>query len=181
MPKSKKVLSPTPPPPPPKTPNRKYKVSPEGAVTHYTPEFGKWICDVIAVKAAGYRTLRKTFPQLPTYDTIQKWRHKHKEFADEYLRAKEAQAELALDEMDDWMPAEIGYFTDKDGNQRIDAPSASLIIAKANNRKWMASKLLPKKYGDARALEDAESKNKELESEIAALKARLAKENKKEY
>jgi hypothetical protein len=75
------------------------------------------------------------------------WRFKHPEFSVQYLDAKRHQMDLVMEELDSLIDSNLGYYTDDKGNERIDSPSATIAIAKANNRKWFASKLAPKLYG----------------------------------
>ena len=119
-----------------------------GRPTDYTPEFGKLICERVAINPVGYSTLRQLYPDMPNLTTIRAWRLSIPEFSTRYLEAKQFQAQLLVEEIDDLLPSEVRFYVDDKGNERIDAPSAAMIIAKINNRKWMAARLAPKIYGD---------------------------------
>lgn len=70
---------------------------------------------------------------MPCREFIYEWLQEDKTFADDYARAREAQADFYADQV-----AEIAD-TEDDPNRarvRIDA------------RKWIAGKMRPKKYGD---------------------------------
>ncbi len=70
---------------------------------------------------------------MPSRETVYTWLAKDAEFLDKYARAREDQADFYADEIIDIAD------TEPDSNKarvRIDA------------RKWKASKLQPKKYGD---------------------------------
>lgn len=69
----------------------------------------------------------------PTTDTIRKWLHDFPEFLANYARAREQQADYYADEM-----IELA-------DEAKDVNKARLQI---DVRKWKASKLQPKKYGD---------------------------------
>ena len=94
---------------------------------------------------------------IPSHQTIYNWlneEHKEydKEFLDNYRRAREAQADFYADEM-----IEIAD-TEKDPNKarvRLDA------------RKWVSSKLKPKKYGDKL---DMTSGGEKMELRIGSVK-----------
>ena len=84
---------------------------------------------------------------LPSMTTVFRWLNESPEFREQYARAREAQAEGCADEIvaiadgkDEFQSVkEDGQVTVRDHNRdrlRIDA------------RKWVAAKLLPKKYGD---------------------------------
>lgn len=71
---------------------------------------------------------------MPERSTVYLWLLKHKEFSDMYARAKEDSADVDADDI-----KEIADDLTEDPQSRrvrIDA------------RKWIASKLKPKKYGD---------------------------------
>lgn len=73
---------------------------------------------------------------MPARSSVHSWLMdgNHKDFLDKYETAKALQADVHVDEMDD-----IAH------DQRLDTQRARLII---DTRKWTASKLKPKKYGD---------------------------------
>lgn len=91
---------------------------------------------------------------LPHRATVFRWLTSNEAFRDQYVRAREGQADALFDDLltiaddgrNDWMErfgkdgASLGWFENGEALRR----SALRIDA----RKWMASKLLPKKYGD---------------------------------
>lgn len=151
-----------------------------GAPTMYTEEYGDFICEKIATHPVGYETIRKIFPELPASITLREWRLKHSSFAAKYLDAKSLQAQVLVEEVDEMIPGDIKYYVDDKGNERIDAPSASLVIAKINNRKWTAARLAPRIYGD-KYIESLQADNERVKQELQEVKDRLDRENIKEY
>lgn len=151
-----------------------------GAPTLYTEEYGDYICEKIATHPVGYETIRKIHPDLPAPITIREWRLKHPTFSAKYLDAKSLQAQILVEEVDEMIPDGIKYYHDDKGNERIDAPSASLVIAKINNRKWTAARLAPRIYGD-KYIESLQADNERVKQELQEVKERLDKENIKEY
>ena len=121
------------------------------------------------------------YPDLPLKGVVSRWRLKHADFGANYLAAKAFQAELMVEEIDELIPHEIKTYIDDRGNERIDSPSASLAIAKANNRKWTAARLAPKRYGDLTRLENLEEENHDLKKELDALRIQLAIKHEKDY
>jgi hypothetical protein len=88
---------------------------------------------------------------MPGLSTIFKWLGEHPEFVEQYTRAKEEQAETLADE--------IVAIADEQDYEKIEIDGVPLAVkfdstAVARNRlrmdarKWVASKLKPKKYGD---------------------------------
>lgn len=112
------------------------------APSEYSEELSDRICDLISSSNKGLATIceENSFPS-PT--TIFRWIDKYPEFRDKYMRAREAQADYLADEM----------LTIADDNAADDTPfTGANHIQRAKlqieTRKWIASKLKPKKYGD---------------------------------
>lgn len=101
----------------------------------YTQEMALEICARIA---AG-RSLRSiaTDEDMPAEGTIYSWLYKHEEFQEKYAHAREAQSDVYAEEIisiaDECEP---------------DSQKVALARLRTDNRKWVASKLKPKKYGD---------------------------------
>lgn len=70
---------------------------------------------------------------MPCTVTVMKWLRERPEFADQYARAREEQAESYADE--------IVQIAD-------DEPDPAKARVRVDARKWVASKLKPKKYGE---------------------------------
>jgi hypothetical protein len=94
---------------------------------------------------------------MPHMDTIYVWLGKHPVFADQYARAREEQADTLADEIqalsDEPPPMVLGKF-----GEVIDTGWLQWQKQRIDSRKWCASKLKPKKYGDRVSLAgDAEN------------------------
>ena len=83
--------------------------------------------------------------------SVFRWLEADPVFRDKYAKAKEAQAEKFADEIvaiaDE---AEVASIVTPDGevNLKLDATAVARNRLRVDARKWVASKLLPKKYGD---------------------------------
>lgn len=126
----------------------------------YTPELGLAICELIA-DGESLRSICKAEDK-PGKSTVLRWllEEDKKDFRDQYARARELQAESHVDDIidiaddgsNDWMEkknadgAVIGWQENGEHLQR------SKLRIEA--RKWKASKLAAKKYGDKLALTD---------------------------
>jgi hypothetical protein len=90
---------------------------------------------------------------MPDKSTIFDWLRRHPEFADHYVRAREDQAETMAEEIvdiADETPDTVPVY-DKEGNVidiKLDSAYISWQKNRIDARKWTASKLRPKKYGD---------------------------------
>lgn len=71
---------------------------------------------------------------MPDTSTVFRWLAKHEDFREQYARAREEQAETHADEIIDI----ADDFADDPNSRRV----------RIDARKWIASKLKPKKYGD---------------------------------
>jgi hypothetical protein len=110
---------------------------PGGRPTDYSLELTAAICERLAVGESLRSICRDD--AMPSMASIFLWLSKHPEFSEQYARAREAQAESHADR--------IVEIADDD---TID-PNHKRIMVDA--RKWVASKLKPKRYGDKAEVE----------------------------
>lgn len=86
---------------------------------------------------------------MPAKSTVFAWLIKHPEFVIMYNVAREMQAEALVDEIieisDD---GQRDYAKDEDGRDRVDYDHISRARLRVDSRKWFASKMRPKKYGE---------------------------------
>jgi hypothetical protein len=143
-----------------------------GAPTTYDRRMASLICLRIA-EGESLREIVKT-PGMPDRSTVYDWLLRHPEFADQYTRAREEQADTLADEIiaiADEQP-EIIPVLDKRTGELIEHKLDNAFLQWQKNRidarKWTAMKLKPKKYGERVALAgDAESPIK-VEAEVQA-------------
>ena len=120
-----------------------------GRPTRYTPEIATDIC----VRLAEGESLRSICRDdaMPGMRTVMRWLFggEHEEFWQQYARAREAQAEVWADEIvsiaDD---VSNDFTTGKDGKEIVDHEHIQRSRLRIDARKRIASKLLPKRYGD---------------------------------
>ncbi|HFB6298162.1 TPA: hypothetical protein WN303_000519 [Neisseria gonorrhoeae] len=111
-----------------------------GRPTDYTKDMADNICE----KISGGLSLRAICaePGMPARGTVYRWLIENADFQDQYARAREKQA--------DYFAEEIIEIADS-----AEAESAAVSKAKLqiDARKWAASKIAPKKYGDKTELD----------------------------
>jgi hypothetical protein len=117
-----------------------------GRPSLYTAELAAFICERISFG----ESVRKICddPDMPAASSIFKWLIEHKEFSEQYARAREAQM--------DAMVEEIIHIADDTSNDTIETEKGSYANnewinrsrVRIDTRKWLMSKLAPKKYGD---------------------------------
>jgi hypothetical protein len=102
-----------------------------GRPTDYTEALGDKICDQLTQGMSLVKICKAD--AMPATVTIYKWLREHPEFANNYARARDNQADYYADEI-----LEIA-------DNAEDPQKARLQV---DTRKWVASKLKPKKFGD---------------------------------
>ena len=88
---------------------------------------------------------------MPGISTVMGWLFdgSHDGFSEQYARAREAQAEIRADEIVDIADDASGDFTaNKDGKLVANSEHIQRSRLRVDARKWIAAKLLPKRYGD---------------------------------
>lgn len=118
-----------------------------GRPSSFTQEIADKICEGIA-DGKSLRSLCEG-DDMPAKSSIFKWLSQRKEFADQYARAREAQADALFDDIltiaDD---GRNDSYTDDDGNERTNQDVIARSRLRVDARKWMAGKLRPKVYGE---------------------------------
>jgi hypothetical protein len=154
----------------------------QGRHSEYTPEIGMRICELTATHAVGIKALRKQYPDLPDDTTIASWRFRHDDFARQYVKAKQLQAELLADQIVDISDdSSRDIVTGKNGDEQCNTEFVARSRLRVDSRKWIASKLAPKIYGDRQIIEQTTTENEQLKAELAELRAKLADKAKSEY
>ena len=127
-----------------------------GRKTEYDPAIAAEICTRISCG----ESLRQICMEdgMPVHSTVYLWLLQNKQFSDNYAKAREEQADTLADEIQaiaDERPQEI---VDDKGISRTDSGWVTWQKNRIDARKWVASKLKPKKYGDRQIVAgDAES------------------------
>jgi len=118
--------------------------------TKYTIELADKICEEIATSSIGLNHICEKLEIAPS--SVYLWLKDNKEFSEKYARAREKQAdylveeilEIADDGTNDLMTVVKGDISYEMENKEVVNRSKLRVDA----RKWVASKLAPKKYGD---------------------------------
>lgn len=141
-----------------------------GRPSDYTEEMADKICSELA----DGKSMRAVClgDEMPDKATVFRWIRTIEEFRNQYVRAKEESADALTDEMLDIADdSQLDYTeTDEDG-KRLNAENIQRSRLKIDTRKWLASKLKPKKYGDKQYIETKDTTD-DISDE--ALKDRIA-------
>lgn len=117
----------------------------------YDPE----VAGVILGRLAGGESLNAICKcdGMPPIQAIWEWISTSPDFAAKYARARELQADAHADEITALSDEEPPQVVAEGGAARVDAGWVTWQKNRIDARKWVASKLKPKKYGDAATLE----------------------------
>lgn len=117
------------------------------------------LCDAICDRIADGESLRKICDadDMPNKATVFRWLADNPAFSDQYARARESQADTMADDIltiaDDGLN---DSYVDDNGNKRTDQDVIARSRLRVEARKWLASKMAPKKYGDKLAIGGAD-------------------------
>ena len=119
-----------------------------GRPTDYSLELSDEICSRLS-QGESMRSICRD-DNMPVQTTMFRWLREKSNFKQQYDIAKEESAESLADEMVDIADYQVGTETIIDGKKIKIIDSAAVQHAKlrVDTRKWAASKLKPKKYGD---------------------------------
>ena len=122
-----------------------------GRPTDYTLKLADKICEELAL-GKSMRTVCK-MEDTPAMSTVFKWLRDIPEFTEQYEKAKQestdAMAEDILDIADD-SSNDVSEILRDDGStfEKVNAENIQRARLRVDTRKWLMSKMKPKKYGD---------------------------------
>ena len=88
-------------------------------------------------------------PGMPDRPTVHRWLFSDTDFCGQYARAREIQAEEIFDEIPEISDdSRRDYITGDDGQKRINREAIDRAKLKIDARKWVLSRMQPKKYGN---------------------------------
>jgi hypothetical protein len=127
----------------------------------YTEELAREICSRIAAGESLRRICEDDHMPAPT--TVHSWVLDGGEFSNQYTKARQIQAETFVDELmdiaddgsNDWMER-----TGKDGENLgwvVNGEAVQRSRLRLDTRKWYASKIIPKIYGEKQTIDNQSS------------------------
>lgn len=123
-----------------------------GRPSIYTQELADDICHQLAL-GLSMRTVCSP-DEMPDMSTVFRWLRINEEFRNQYARAKEESTDALSEELldisdngeNDWMEKHFGDNPESVWVQNGEALQRSRL--RVDTRKWLMSKMKPKKYGD---------------------------------
>ena len=150
--------------PRPKRGGRAIKTGRRRRPVAYSEALADLICDAIAQGGALYRLCEER-AEFPSEPTVYRWLDTRPGFAEKYLRARELQQDREADR--------IVAIAD-------EADDAAIARLRIDSRKWRASKMAPRKYGDRLDLNHSGSlqqlSDEQLDARLAGLLRKAAGE-----
>ena len=134
----------------------------KGRPTKYSKELAEKICSEISTTSRGLVNICED-SGMPSTVTVYSWLNNDDDFLNMYTHAREEQADLLADQI-------IEIADDSSGDEQINPDTGAVSLnsefaarsrLRVDARKWKASKLAPKKYGD-RIQHDVELKEQPL-------------------
>ncbi len=125
---------------------------PAGRPSDYTQELADEICSQLA-EGVSMRSVCLA-EAMPDKSTVFRWIRTIQEFNDQYARAKEESADALVEEMLDIADDGSNDYMEKLGKDgecigyQMNGEFVQRSRLRVDTRKWAASKLKPKKYGD---------------------------------
>lgn len=113
-----------------------------GRPSTFTQDLADRICAELSVGRSLRSICREDWA--PSTQTVFRWLRQHDEFRDQYARAKEESADAMAEEIAEIADIPPAYGPDG----KIDNGDVQNRRLQIDTRKWLASKLKPKKYGD---------------------------------
>lgn len=117
-----------------------------GRPSDYTEELGSAICARLA-EGESMRKIAKD-DAMPSTATMFNWLRLHEEFLEQYEISKAECADMYAEEIVEIADDSANDYTeDKDG-KKLNTEHVQRSRLRIDSRKWVASKLKPKKYGE---------------------------------
>lgn len=119
-----------------------------GRPSDYTQALADLICERIATHSVGLQRLCDLYDDMPEKSTIRRWCLKHPQFRTQYAQAKALQVETLIDEIIDIADdASQDIDISEKGKEICNSEFIARSRLRIDTRKWLASKLAPKIYG----------------------------------
>lgn len=139
-----------------KAPKKSAKAAPRerGRPTKYSDIIAAEICGRLSC-GEPVSTICKD-PHMPGVTTIFMWLRRHDDFRKDYEDARRNGAHTYADQIAQIIDSKPLEIIDEQGNVRYDSASIAWNRLRMDGRKWLASKYLPKVYGERLGVEGVE-------------------------
>ncbi len=128
---------------------------PAGRPSDYNPEIAADICLRLSICTKSLVSILSEREDFPEHSTFYRWMLNHEELRTLYAQARDAQLQILADEIQEIADEpQSGEVITIKGDEREVKISDMLEHRKLriDSRKWLLSKLAPKKYGEKTAI-----------------------------
>jgi hypothetical protein len=139
---------------------------PAGRPSIYTQDLADLICEELA-DGKSLRTVCKA-DEMPDKRTIFRWLRTNEEFRHQYEKAKAESADCFAEEIIEIADDGINDYVEREGGYVYNGEHVQRSRLRVDARKWIASKLKPKKYGDRMTAEHTGADGGPIEHEHRA-------------
>ena len=149
-----------------------------GRPTMYTDDLAVEICQRL-IEGETLKSICSS-EHMPQCGTVFRWLadEKHKTFSDMYAHAREAQMEAMAEEILEIADDSAGdELVDKDGNARANSEYIQRAKLRVDTRKWIMSKIAPRKYGEKQTVDQNVTMKDEVTDTEAARRVALLLDN----
>jgi hypothetical protein len=118
--------------------------------SEFSQETADYICEQL-IEGRSLRSICADDEDVPSASTICRWLSANEEFRKQYAHARELQADALFDEsldIADDMERDLVPDEKEETVVRGNGVAVQRARLRVDTRKWMASKLAPKRYGD---------------------------------
>lgn len=121
-----------------------------GVHSTYNQYIADKICEAISNSDKGLNAICKENSEFPDPATVYRWLNDNEDFCKKYARAREEQADFLSDQIIEIADDSSGdlKINKETGEEYLNQEFAQRSKLRVDARKWKASKLAPKKYGD---------------------------------
>jgi hypothetical protein len=122
-----------------------------GRPIEWTDEVKAAVVEEICLEIAmgfSLKSILANDDSLPSYSSFMTWISASKEFLEKYQVAIDIRTEIRAEEITDIADEDPRTYIDANGAVRIDPAFIAMQKNRMDARKWEASKLKPKKYGE---------------------------------
>lgn len=117
---------------------------PIGRPSDYSQDLADRICEELSM-GKSLRTVCLA-DDMPSGKTVFSWMRIYPEFLKQYARAKEEASDAMYEDIQDI--SDEGISVIKSGAEKKSGALAQIVRLQVDTRKWMMSKMKPKKYGE---------------------------------
>ncbi len=118
------------------------------------------ICEVVSTSPKMLEEICRERKDWPTAKCVYEWRIKYPSFGEAYARAKQAQIDALVNHVFVLLrDTSNDYYIDDEGKRKINHAYINKLKIEVDAIKWLASKLMPRLYGERNTKTDDDNQD----------------------